>query len=146
MQAMNGTRSAELQGSDVLLDSGGSDPAQQEHLMPATDQPVPDALQHDSAPGAPPMQPAEQVVGSQPGGEGSEAVLHHKGRPSWQQSEGSMQEVASTSASSESGNTFVHSLARGLGSWSCILSHSHSCSCWPTKPKTTFLYKFQTVA
>ena len=123
MQAMNGTRSTELSASDVLLDSGGSDPAQKEHLLPATDNPVPDASQHATAPGTAPMQPAsqqaaEQVVGPQQGEEGSEGVLHHEGRPSWQQSEGSMQEVASTSASSESGTTSCFTCQRGLGSWS----------------------------
>lgn len=115
MQAMNGTRSAELSASDVLLDSGGSDPAQQEHMLPATEHPVPDAWQQATAPGTAPMQPAsqqaaEQEVGLQQGGEGSEGGLHHEGRPSWQL-EGSMQEVASTSASSESGTTSCSSLA-----------------------------------
>lgn len=110
MQAMNGTRSAELSASDVLLDSGGSGSSQQQHLLPAAHDPTPEASQHATVPDTVPLQPAlqhadEQAAGAQQGGVGSQRVVHHEFEPSWQQSEGSMQEVASTSASSESGTT-----------------------------------------
>ena len=113
---MNGTRSAELSGSDVLLDSRGSDPAQQQHLLPGADDPTPEASEHATAPTLP-MQPAlqqadAQAVHAQQGGVGSQGVVHPESGPSWRQSEGSMQEVAGTSASSESGNTScTHCLA-----------------------------------
>lgn len=117
MQAMNVTRSAEFSASDVLLDSGGSGSGEQHHLLPAARDPTPEASEHASVPDALPMQPAlqqadEQAADVQRGGVGSQGVVHHESEPSWHQSEGSMQEVASTSASSESGTTScTHTLA-----------------------------------
>ena len=107
MQAVNGSRSAELSGSDVLLDSGGSDGEHEQQVTSAPDDAMPHASHHATVPATAPAQPVlpqdgEQAAEQQQGGVGSEGV-HHESVPSWQQSEGSMQEVASTSASSESG-------------------------------------------
>ena len=128
MQAMNGTRSAELSAPDLLLDSAGSNTAQQQHQLPAAEDPTLDAFQHATAPDPVPMQPAvhradEQAADAQQGSVESQQVVHHESGPSWQQSEGSMQEVASTSASSESGTTLSHRCQPGtrpcLSKFSC---------------------------
>ena len=118
MQAMNGTRSAELSASDLMLDSAGSDTAQQQHQLPAAEDATLHASQHATAPDTVPRQPAvqqadKQAADAQQGGVGSQEVVHHESGPSWQQSEGSMQEVASTSASSDSGTTSSHSCQPG---------------------------------
>lgn len=110
MQAMNGTRSTELSGSDVLLDSGGSDPAQQQHLLRGADDFTPEASEHATAPDTLPTQPAlqqadDQAAYAQQSSARPQGVVHPESGSSWQQPEGSVQEVASTSASSESGNT-----------------------------------------
>ena len=113
MQAMNGSRSTELAASDVILDSNNTD-ISTDALPPATVQytttkivSTPDPQNHLSnsllqadAQSHHMQQPLQPLY--EQGESGSEAG-HHRPVPSWQQSEASMQEVASTSGSSESG-------------------------------------------
>lgn len=106
--AMNGTRSAELSASELLLESGGSDPVNEQQPSTGGDNPIIDASEHAGASSTalaqPALQQAEQAAEQQagvPAHEGSPG-MQPQSDPSWQQSEGSMQEVASTSASSES--------------------------------------------
>ena len=109
VQAMNGTRSAELSGSGVV-DSVNSDPDNEQQPSSAVDEPILDASQLAAESATPPAQPGLQQAGEQAteqqavvGFEEGSSGVHHQSIPSWQQSEGSMQEEASTSASSESG-------------------------------------------
>lgn len=122
MQAMNGTRSAELSASELLLESGGSDPVNEQQPSTGGDNPIIDASEHAGASSTalaqPALQQAEQAAEQQagvPAHEGSPG-MQPQSDPSWQQSEGSMQEVASTSASSESGIMHAH----------LLLNHGHT--------------------
>ena len=104
LQAMNGSRSAELSGSDAVLDSGEShDLASEVQPTPADDADRSQEDQHAAAaePALPDCRSSPEAAAEQQGRAGGEAVQHRAA--TWQQSEGSMQEVASTSGSSESG-------------------------------------------
>lgn len=118
MQAMNGTRSAELSGSDVL-DSAENDPDDEQQPSSAADDLILDASQHvagfATAPAQPELQQAGKQAADQQANVGSQDGSQPQAAPSWQHSEGSMQEEASTSASSESGITHAR----------LLLSHSH---------------------
>ncbi|KAL3139596.1 hypothetical protein ABBQ38_003915 [Trebouxia sp. C0009 RCD-2024] len=103
--AMNGTRSAELSGSDVP-DSAENDPDNGQQPPSAADDAILDASQHVAGSATAPEQPALQQAGEQAVDQqadvGSQEGSNPQAAPSWQHSEGSMQEEASTSASSES--------------------------------------------
>lgn len=113
MQAMNGTRSAELSGSDVP-DSAENDPDNGQQPPSAADDAILDASQHVAGSATAPEQPALQQAGEQAVDQqadvGSQEGSNPQAAPSWQHSEGSMQEEASTSASSESGTTHAQML------------------------------------
>ncbi len=127
LQAMNGSRSAELVATDVILDSDTSEPLPEPAPAPAPASSingpvahVDTAFDHQAMPGnisdEPQLEHADlQALSDQarlhPGTQlfSEQARLssdgaHHRPAASWQQSEASMQEVASTSgSSSESG-------------------------------------------
>ena len=121
LQAMNGSRSAELSGSDAILDSTESDPAPHLHMSGVSEHAAePTMLLPQAELVARDVEAAQQ----QPSSSGE--AERHRPAASWQQSEGSMQEVASTSGSSESGQlvclTWLPKLDADLW-WDCI----HTC-------------------
>lgn len=102
---MNGSRSADLSGSDAILDSGERDFAQEAQSIPAPRPDMSGVYEHAEPtmllPQAEQLASDAEAAQQQPGSSGEGE--RHRPAASWQQSEGSMQEVASTSGSSESG-------------------------------------------
>lgn len=134
LQAMNGSRSAELHAPDAILDTGdtdmSADPAPQSAIQHTTAEVVSTAhpehhlgnamtsdagMQHSRL-----LQPqVQQMHLQQPlqhAGLSAEAA-HHRPAASWHQSEATTQEVASTSGSADSGTHF--DLCASLLSFCC---------------------------
>ena len=112
---MNGSRSAELANSDVILDSNPSDPIPDSFPASSMDEHITDGVStsdHQAIPGSmleePQLEHADLQGFSNQARQCSEAV-HHRPAASWQQSEASMLEVASTSGSG-SAESGIHTL------------------------------------